>query len=473
MQKIQLFNSLTREKENFEPIKPGQVSLYTCGPTVYNYAHIGNFRTYVFEDLLRRSLKYFGYRVEQVMNLTDVDDKTIRGALAENKSLDAYTQTFKEAFFHDLAALNIEKVEHYPAATNYIASMIKLIETLMEKGVAYKGQDGSIYFSIEKYPNYGALAHLDRSELKAGASNRVDNDEYDKEHVSDFVLWKAYEEQRDGDIYWESPFGKGRPGWHIECSAMAMDILGETLDIHVGGVDNLFPHHENEIAQSECCTGHTFVKLWLHAEHLLVDGHKMAKSAGNFYTLRDLTQQGYDPIAIRYLLLQTHYRHQLNFTFEALKAASHSLERLRDVCVRLEGLSSVDTSEKYFSDLLQEVKANFEGALADDLNISMALSALFDLTREVNILCDEKRLGALQAQEALDFFKEADKVLGVIFVKEEAAPSELLLLLEKRNQARVEKNWEASDRYRDEIQAAGYVIEDSPEGSRLKKKAKV
>lgn len=283
---LKLYNTETKTKQTLELGPSKIIKMYTCGPTIYHYVHIGNLRTFVFEDILRRTIKFFGFPLIHVMNLTDVDDKTIKGALAQKVSLKEFVAPYKEAFFEDLGTLNIDLAEHYPAATDYICEMIKMIETLVEKGYAYKGHEGSIYFNIRKFPSYGRLSHLNLGELLAGASERVEADEYDKENVSDFVLWKAYDKERDGPIFWESPFGLGRPGWHIECSAMATSLLGETIDIHVGGVDNMFPHHENEIAQSECCTGKVFVKHWLHSEHLLVDGKKMSKSLGNFYTLR-------------------------------------------------------------------------------------------------------------------------------------------------------------------------------------------
>ncbi len=337
---LKFYNTETREKEELTPLDGRVVRMYTCGPTVYNFAHIGNFRTYVFEDLLRRTIKFFGFSIHQAMNLTDVDDKTIKGALENKISLDAFTRPFKEAFFEDLKTLGIERVEHYPQATDYIPEMIAIIQSLIEKGTAYRGNDGSIYFSIAKFPSYGRLSHLHLNELLVGAGgcNRVAQDEYDKENVSDFVLWKICDPVRDGGIFWESPFGKGRPGWHIECSAMAMKLLGESIDIHVGGVDNMFPHHENEIAQSEAYSSKHFVKHWLHAEHLLVDHKKMSKSLGNFFTLRDLLRKGYTGRQLRYLLLQTHYRTQLNFTFAGLDASAATLMRLSDFIKRLQDI---------------------------------------------------------------------------------------------------------------------------------------
>lgn len=459
---LKLFNTESRQKEVFKPQKPGVVKLYTCGPTIYNFAHIGNFRTYVFEDLLRRSLEFFGYTVEQAMNLTDVDDKTIRGAIAQKVTLAQFTETYKKAFFEDLKTLNIEPVEYYPAATSYIDQMIHMVQTLMDKGIAYKGQDGSIYFSINKFPSYGRLSHLETRELKEGASERVAADEYDKDHASDFVLWKAYDAERDGDIYWESPFGKGRPGWHIECSAMASALLGNSIDIHVGGVDNMFPHHENEIAQSEGCFGCRFVAYWLHAEHLLVDHKKMSKSLGNFYTLRDLLAKGYTGIEVRYMLLQTHYRTQLNFTMTGLDAARSSLQRLHDFVFRLESLKGGVQAD------VPSFLPQFEEALADDFNISLALSALFDFIRDTNSLIDQGKLTS--GAKVLELLRKVDKVLGVIFVASEEIPAVFQELLQKRIEARKAKNFAESDRLRDELLKNGYLIEDTPTGARLKKK---
>jgi cysteinyl-tRNA synthetase len=485
---LKLYNTETRKKEEILPSDGQTVRMYTCGPTVYNFAHIGNFRTYVFEDLLRRAIKFFGFSIRQAMNLTDVDDKTIKGALEKKIPLDAFTKPFKEAFFEDLKTLSIERVEHYPQATDYIAEMITIIQTLVEKGIAYRGHDGSIYFAIAKFPSYGRLSHLHLNALQVGASNRIAVDEYDKENASDFVLWKAHDSTRDGEIFWESPFGKGRPGWHIECSAMAMKLLGASIDIHVGGVDNMFPHHENEIAQSEAFSSHHFVKHWLHAEHLLVDHKKMSKSLGNFYTLRDLLNKGYTGRQIRYMLLQTHYRTQLNFTFAGLDAVVQTLLRLSDFIHRLQDIrriilekalpESPQNNLKVKKDhgcllpLLENTMEQFAANLADDLNISPALAALFDMVREVNILCDQGKIGISEVEDVLDFLAKADRVLGVLPLKpeEEVIPLELEEALKKREVARAEKNWKMADEYRDLIQSHGYLIEDAPHGARLKKK---
>ncbi len=466
--KLKLTNTETRQKEEIVPLEGNHIRLYTCGPTVYNFAHIGNFRTYVFEDLLRRTLKYFGFKITHVMNITDIDDKTLAGAIHQKQTLTEYTDPYTQAFFDDLKTLGCERAEHYPRATEYIPQMIEIIQTLLDKKIAYKGSDGSIYYSIRSFPKYGRLSHLKLDELKAGASERVGNDEYDKDNVADFTLWKAYDPERDGQIFWESPFGKGRPGWHIECSAMAMSLLGESIDIHVGGVDNMFPHHENEIAQSEACSGKHFVKYWLHAEHLLVDHKKMSKSLGNFYTLRDLLEKGYTGPQVRLLLLNAHYKMQLNFTMEGLDAARATLERLSDFVDRLHHVKGEGSA----MDLIEENQTQFRNALADDLNISVAFAALFDFVRKINQLCDQQKLGKEGAMQVLDYLEELDSVLGVIPLKNRdmEVPKELLEALKKREEAREAKDWDEADKQRDLITSSGYVIEDTPAGPRLKKR---
>jgi cysteinyl-tRNA synthetase len=467
---LKLYNTATRQKEVLKPQEGRHVKMYTCGPTVYHYAHLGNFRTYIFEDLLRRTIKFFGMTITQVMNLTDVDDKTIKGAIAKNISLDEYTKPFKDVFFEDLKTLRIEPVEHYPAATEYIDKMILIIQNLVDKGIAYKGGDGSIYYAISKFPSYGCLSHLNLHELKPGASERVASDEYDKEHLADFVLWKKYDSERDGKIFWDSPFGPGRPGWHIECSAMAIALLGHTLDIHVGGIDNMFPHHENEIAQSEAYSGCPFAKMWLHSEHLVVDGKKMSKRLGNFYTLRELIAKGYTGNQVRYMLLQTHYKTQLNFTLSGLKGINQTLQRLDDFILRIREVK-LPGSTGAVDDLVEISLKDFSEALADDLNISVALAVVFDLVKHVNCLCDAQKVLIDDAKKVMEVFKKFDSVLGVLtFEKEEEAiPLELEEALQKRNQARKEKNWALSDSLRDFIFNKGYTIEDTNAGARLKK----
>jgi len=467
---LKLYNTESRLKEEIISSENRLIRMYTCGPTVYNFAHIGNFRTYVFEDLLRRTLKFFGFQVEQVMNITDVDDKTIRGAVQEKVSLKTFTDRYTHAFFEDLKTLGVELVEHYPAATDYIPDMIQIVATLLEEGIAYRGADGSIYFAIDKFPSYGRLSHLCLADLKAGASKRVGTDEYDKESIADFVLWKAYDSERDGPIFWESPFGRGRPGWHIECSAMAMKILGSTVDIHVGGVDNMFPHHENEIAQSEAYSEQRFVRYWLHAEHLLVDHKKMSKSLGNFYTLRDLLEKGYTGPQIRYLLLSTHYRTQLNFTFDGLSAAAKSLERMGDFIARLRAIHEINTFG-LAEPLVEKARTTFQAALGDDLNISTALAALFDLIREINSLCDQAKIGRDEAQKTLRLLEQFDQVLNVLpFETHTEISPDLLKILEKREAARHQKDWATADACRKTLLERGYLIEDTPLGARLKKR---
>lgn len=469
---IYLYNTESLKKEHFTPLDNNHVRMYTCGPTVYHYAHIGNFRTYVFEDLLRRTLKFFGYQVTQIMNLTDVDDKTIHGAVASNQTLIDFTQPYKNAFFVDIQTLGIERVENYPAATEYIPHMIDFIQTLLEKGIAYHSKDKSIYFSIEKFPSYGRLSHLKLDELKVGAGDaRVACDEYDKENVSDFVLWKAYDPQRDGAVYWNSPYGPGRPGWHLECSTMAIHLLGDTIDIHAGAVDNIFPHHENEIAQSEACCGKRFVRFWVHSEHLIVNHKKMSKSLGNFYTLRDLLQKGFTGMEVRYMLMHTHYRTQLNFTFEGLEGAKTSLGRLNDFVLRMQQLADPTQKPRGTArPFLNKALTQFATALADDLNISVALAALFDLMHQINILVTNDQLPAGDAIEVLYVLQEFNRVLGVLnFDQEEHAPPYLEEMLLKREEARKNKEWKLADQLRNEIHAAGYLIEDTSSGARLKR----
>ncbi|NGX61604.1 MAG: Cysteine--tRNA ligase [Chlamydiae bacterium] len=470
---LYFYNTEKREKEVFRPHSHNLVKMYTCGPTVYHYAHIGNFRTYVFEDLLRRTLRFFGYQVHQVMNLTDVDDKTIKGAIHLEQSLEDYTKPYKNAFFCDIKTLGIEPAENYPAATDYIPQMIDFIQKLIDKGYAYKSKDHSIYFSIEKFPRYGRLSHLKLEELKVGAGDRrIAEDEYDKENVSDFVLWKAYDPTRDGHIFWESPFGKGRPGWHLECSAMAHSLLGESIDIHCGAVDNVFPHHENEIAQSEAFSDKGFVRYWLHSEHLIVNHKKMSKSLGNFYTLRDLLNKGFSGTEVRYMLLHTHYRTQLNFTFEGMEGARSSLQRINDFIRRMQEIATPDAPHsEQAREALQRAIPKFSQALADDLNISVALAALFDLMHEFNSLQDQQALTEGDAAEALYVLQQFNRVIGCFsFETEEPPPLYLQEMLEQREEARKQKNWELADQLRHEILASGYLMEDTPHGPRLKKK---
>ncbi|NGX56331.1 MAG: Cysteine--tRNA ligase [Candidatus Anoxychlamydiales bacterium] len=467
---LKLFNTYSRKKEEVIPLNKNHINMYTCGPTIYDFAHIGNFRTYVFEDLLRKTLKFLGYNVIQVMNITDLDDKTLNGAIKKNISLYEFTEPFRQAFFEDLDALFIEKAEFYPKATQYIEKMIEIIQDLKNKKFAYKGADGSIYFSIDKFKDYGKLSHLNLKDLKKGASNRITQDEYDKENASDFVLWKIFDPKRDGNIFWDSPFGKGRPGWHIECSAMSLSLLKNTLDIHCGGIDNIFPHHENEIAQSEAYTNEKFVNIWAHSEHLIVDNKKMSKSLGNFFTLRDLIKMGYSGREVRYMLMHTHYKTQLNFTLEGLKASRSSLQRIDDFIDRLNSIKE-NNDFSLIDTILKEEREKFNNALIDDLNISIALSSLFDLIKKVNTLIDQDKISKNEAHKTIKYLKEIDMILSVIFTKEiEEVPDSIIEAMEKREDARKNKNFALSDELRDYILEQGYIIEDTKEGPKAKKK---
>jgi cysteinyl-tRNA synthetase len=450
----------------FVSIEPGKVKMYTCGPTVYDYIHIGNLRAFLFEDIVRRWLEYRGFQVTQVMNLTDVDDKTIKASRAQDIPIKQHTERFVKAFFEDIEALNIEKATYYPKATEHIPEMVALIKKLLEKGYAYRGEDDSIYFAISKFKDYGKLAKIHVEELKAGA--RVKVDEYAKEEASDFVLWKAWDKD-DGDVFWETEIGKGRPGWHIECSAMSMKYLGDTFDIHCGGVDNLFPHHENEIAQSEAATGKRFVNYWLHNEHLLVEGKRMAKSLHNYYTLKDLIAEGYDPTAIRYLMMSGHYRQQINFTFEGLEAARKTLERLTNFVNRLLEINGKPAGDK-INQLNEGAQKGFEAAMDDDLNVSVALAHLFDFVRDVNNLLDNGEVSKEEGRRVCDLMSKFDKVLGVIGqVKEKQKLSkEAEKLISRREDARKNRDWKTADQIRDELKTMGIIVEDTAEGIKWK-----
>jgi cysteinyl-tRNA synthetase len=470
---IRFFNTLSRQVEEFRPIEPGRVRLYTCGPTVYNFAHIGNFRAYVFEDLLHRYLEFRGLDCVQVMNLTDVDDKTIKGAIAAGLPLKTYTQPYIDGFFSDLKTLNVTPADRYPAATDHVPEMIAIIETLIAKGHAYVSDDRSVYYRIDSFPHYGCLAHIDREGMKAGA--RVAQDEYEKDNVADFALWKAWDE-KDGDIAWDSPWGRGRPGWHIECSAMSMKYLGESFDIHTGGVDNIFPHHDDEIAQSEAATGRKFVNYWLHCAHLVVEGKKMSKSLGNFFTLRDLIDKGWSGREIRYVLLATHYRQSLNFTFDSLAAARTALQRLDEFRARLvdaaaagAGVAAPGQSEPPPAWAIAGRDA-FTAALDDDLNISGGLAALFDLLRDGNRAIDRKEVTATSAAAVLSLWNELDRALGFLQPPAAEIPADVLALVEARQVARKNKDWKESDRIRDALAALGWEVKDTPQGPKTKRK---
>lgn len=462
---IRLFNSYSRSLEEFQPLDPAgrEVKMYTCGPTVYSHAHIGNFRAYIFEDLLQRHFESRGFAVRRVMNITDVDDKTIRGSRETGVPLAEFTAPFKKAFFEDLDTLRIKRADSFPEATEprELAKMIEMIGILMERGLAYQAEDRSIYFRINKFPDYGKLAHFDLEELRS--TGRVKSDEYDKEHVGDFALWKAWDEQ-DGDVKWESPWGAGRPGWHIECSAMATQLLGDQLDVHCGGVDNIFPHHEAEIAQTEGCTGKKFVRYWLHCAHLMVDGQKMAKSLGNFYTLRDVIAKGYTGREARYALMRVHYRAPLNFTWEGMEEARQALGRIDAWTRRLEENAGRPPST---AEHRIEEPPRFQDALDDDLNISGALGVLFETIRETNRRMDSGEMSASEAKSWLEWWKGVNAVLQV--TREEAAgvPEEIAALAEARVQARLAKDWRKSDQLRDELAARGWEARDTKDGQKV------
>ena len=468
---LRFFNTYSRKIEEFSPRDPGSrnVDIYTCGPTVYSRAHIGNFRAYVFEDLLQRHLELRGYQVNRVMNITDVDDKTIRGAHDAGIPLSEFTAQFKKAFFDDCETLRIKRANDYPAATDqrYIDRMISMIEKLIAKQLAYQADDKSVYYRIRNFPNYGKLAHFDLSQLQS--TGRVKNDEYDKEHVGDFALWKAWDEE-DGQVAWESPWGRGRPGWHIECSAMATALLGDQIDIHCGGVDNIFPHHEAEIAQTEGVTGKRFVCYWLHCEHLLVDGQKMSKSLGNVYTLPDVLDRGYSGRELRYALMRVHYRTPLNFTWEGMKEAREALGRIDDWLERLRKCGASFQLANSDKGQDENLPHTFEEALDDDLNISAALGFLFESIRDTNRSMDRQELNAESARAWLTWWERINSVLDLESEGDLKMPAEIAQLAEERIKARGNKDWKRSDDLRDRIAAQGWEVRDTAEGQKLTKR---
>ncbi|PYV24551.1 MAG: cysteine--tRNA ligase [Acidobacteria bacterium] len=501
---LRLYNTLTARLDEFHPLEGNQVRIYTCGPTVYDYAHIGNFRTFVFQDILRRYLRYRGYEVRQVMNLTDVDDKTIRNAREAGLELREFTAKYIEAFEVDRKLLNLEAPEFLVRATDHIEDMIRLVQVLVEKGYAYRSEGqtgGSIYFRVEKFTDYGKLSKIDLSGIRAGA--RVDADEYDKANPRDFVLWKA---AKEGEPYWDSPFGPGRPGWHLECSVMAMKYLGETFDIHSGGTDLAFPHHENEIAQSEAATGKPFARFWLHAEHLMVNGERMAKSSGNFYTLRDMIERNYKPTAIRYLLSEVPFRKPLNFTFDGLHQAQKSLERLRNFRYRL-------TMEKFPAGESAGLRARaeaarraFEDALDDNLNTAEALAAVFNLVTDGNTAMDRGEFRDGDRAAFLDVLERWDRIFAALedndharllefglakprpaavgarddgehgdghqhaVLVESLSDQEIEERIAARKLARDSGKFAESDRIRQDLAKYGVILEDTKAGTRWKRK---
>ena len=461
---LKLFNSLGRELQEFASIKAGEVRMYTCGPTVWNYAHVGNFRTFVFQDVLRRHLEFKGYRVTQVMNITDVEDKIIKGIRETGKSLRELTDFYTAAFIADLDALRIERPERLARATEHIDVMLALIRTLRDRGLAYKSTDGSWYFSVSKFKAYGALSGVKLGSQKA--AGRVSADHYEAKKVAaDFAVWKAWVPD-DGDVFWETEFGKGRPGWSLECSAMSMKYLGETFDIHTGGIDLRFPHHENEIAQSESATGKKFVHYWLHSEFLRMGGAEMHKSAGNFVTFRDLRKEGWDPLTIRLFLMSARYRDPLDLTAKALDQARSQRARVQELVSRLRALArGRGKGSAAPGSFLRE----FEAAMDDDLNTPKAISALLTFVRESNALADSGELGAEGASSILDALEKVNSVLGVIDFYEDVLEPRLQELLRMRDDARKKKDFAESDRLRKELLAAGVVVEDTPGGTRWKR----
>jgi len=460
---LKIYNTLTKKKEVFKAIKAKQVGMYSCGPTVYNYAHIGNFRNYVFVDLLKRYLKFKGFKVKHIMNITDIDDKTIRDSAKEDLSLKAFTEKYTKIFFEDIKTLNIQKADKFPKATEHVKDMIDFVKVLIKKGFAYE-KLGSVYFDISEFKDYGKLSKVDLSQMKAGA--RVDLDEYEKDHPGDFTLLKRsrLDELKRG-VYYDTEWGKCRPGWHLECSVMSMKYLGNTFDIHTGGVDLVFPHHENEIAQSEAYTGKKFVNYWAHNEHLVVDGKKMSKSLGNFYTLRDILDKGYDPIAIRYLLLSTHYRQKLNFTFGSLESSKAAITKFNNFIFTLKNITETEDNKKVDS-LIKKSEKEFEDKLDDDLNISEALAVVFNFMNEVNKI----KISKSDSRKVIDLMKKFNEVLGVIdFDKKEDVSEVVKKLIEQRDKARAEKDWATADKIRDELKKKGIELIDSKEGTKWKK----
>ncbi len=441
--------------------------MYTCGPTVWNYAHIGNFRTFTFEDVLRRYLAFKGFKVTQVMNITDVEDKIIKGMKQFHMTREELVDFYEKAFMRDLESLNIEKAELYPRATDNIPAMVELVETLLRKKYAYRSDDGSVYFAVSKFKKYGALSGVRTAQTRTGA--RVKRDSYDKEEAFDFALWKAWDPE-DGDVFWNTALGKGRPGWSIECSAMSMKYLGESFDIHTGGIDNKFPHHENEIAQSEAATGKKFVKFWLHSEFLSIRGEEMHKSSGNIITLKELIQNGWKARAIRLFLVSGHYREELNLTDESLAQAEANVERLDQFVRRLKGVTA-GVGAKRAQSLTRAFLRDFERAMDDDLNVPKAMAALFRFQRVINSLIDAGKLTRADAEYSLAALKKIDRVLGVMRFEEDqkSAPDAILKLIQERGEARKRKDYRRADEIRTELKKNGIVIEDTATGTYWKK----
>jgi cysteinyl-tRNA synthetase len=463
---LKLFNTLSRSLEDFHPLEEGHVRYYACGPTVYNYVHIGNLRTFLWNDLLRRYLEWKGYRVTFVMNLTDIDDKIIRGASERGVDILTFAEPYTKAFFENLEALRIRRADIHPKATEHIDEMVRLVEALRDRGHTYEAE-GSVYYDISTLDDYGKLSGID---VESGESvSRIESDEYEKDNVRDFVLWKG---KKPGEPSWDTPIGEGRPGWHLECSAMSMKYLGESFDIHTGAVDLIFPHHENEIAQSEGATGKEFVRYWIHGEHLIVEERKMSKSAGNFFTLPDLLEKGYSPLQIRYALLAVPYRTRLSFTLRTLEDANSALERLELFALRMQEV--VDSSNESEGDqgplLAARMVRDFETAMDDDLNTAGALGAVFSAVRDANTAADKGKLGASGARALIESLRLLDAVFGILSGHDETLDDEIQKLVDERNQARARRDFTESDRLRDELLSRGIILEDTPQGTRWRRK---
>ena len=465
---LRIHNTLSGQLEEFRPLVEGEVKFYYCGPTVWDFGHIGNFRSAIAADVLRRYLKFKGFRVTQVMNLTDVDDRIIAKARESGKALDDYTAKYIEAFWEDFDALGCERPEVAPRATQHIPDMASLVSKLEERGHAYRS-DGSIYYRISSFPEYGKLSKINFAGNIAGASERVDTDKYEKEDARDFALWKAPTKQEEPA--WETTIGRGRPGWHIECSAMSMKYLGETFDLHAGGIDLVFPHHENEIAQSEGATGKQFVRHWLHFEHLKVEGETMSKSKGNYYTFRDLTVKGFTPAGIRYFLLSVPCRKQINFTFDALAGAEKTVASLRDFRARLEEAKTGPGRDDKLQAATEQALTEFEAGMDDDLNTSVALAAIHELTREVNTALARRTLREDNKREIMAAIERFDSVLNVFGQPQrEMLDEEIQKLIDERQEARHRRDFELGDEIRDQLAQRGIVLEDTKDGVRWKRK---
>lgn len=463
---LRLYNTLTRQVDELKPIRDNMIRMYTCGPTVYHYAHIGNLRTFLFQDILRRYIRYKGFDLVQVMNITDVEDKIIARAREEGVSIGEYSKKYEEAFLKDLDTLRIQRPEIMPRATEHIDVMIDLVAKLKEVGLTYE-RDGSTYYRIDRFNNYGKLSQLDPGDLRP--SGQVDEDEYSKEDPRDFVLWKA---RKEGEAEWDSPFGPGRPGWHLECSAMSMKYLGESFDIHCGGVDLVFPHHENEIAQSEGATGKPFVRHWVHAAHLIVEGQKMSKSLGNFFTLRDLLDKGYSPLALRYLLASVHYRRQLNFTSDGVEQSRASIRRVNDFVLRVREVGDGVPANSEISERVVEARSRFEAAMDEDLNTSAGLAALFELVRDVNLRLESRQVGSSNRDEILGLLKDINQIFDVFDVEKlELGDDEIARLIDEREKARRDRHYARADEIRDLLQERGILLEDTGDGTRWKRQS--